>query len=119
MAEIDELKQEAKTDEKKNFIFGFLQFVKKYGVVGLALGVVMGNAVNTLVKSLVENIINPILAKIIGKVDLSSIVFQGIKIGSFINDVINFLILLFVVYTAVSLLINRFLTEDEKKSLKI
>lgn len=102
-----------------NFIEEFFSFLKKFGVVGLALGVVIGASVKTLVDSLVLNIINPVLAKIVGQSNLSGIEFQGIKFGSFLNDVINFFILMLVVYFAISFFIKRFLSEDELKALKL
>jgi large conductance mechanosensitive channel len=102
-----------------SFIKSFIQFIKKYGVVGLALGVVIGNAVKTLVDSFVNNIISPLLGKIIQQGSLTNWVVWDIHIGSFINDLINFLILLFIVYLSITLIIGRFLTEDEKKQLKI
>lgn len=108
------------SSKKISFITEFFDFIKKFGVIGLALGVVIGSAVKTLVDSLVSNIINPILGIIIGKTDFSSLVIAGnIKIGSFINDIINFVILLFVVYMTVKIFLDRFLSEDEKKSLKM
>ena len=101
------------------FIKSFIQFIKKYGVVGLALGVVIGNAVKTLVDSLVANIISPILGKIIQQGELASWVVWDIKIGSFVSDLINFVILLFIVYLAIKLIIGKLLSDDEKKQLKV
>ena len=101
------------------FVEEFFSFLKKFGVIGLALGVVMGSAVKGLVDSLVLNIINPVLAKILGQVNLSEIVFYDIRVGNFLNDAINFLVLMLVVYLAISLLIKKFLSEDEIKTLKL
>jgi len=102
-----------------SFVEEFFSFLKKFGVIGLALGVIIGSAVKTLVDSFVKYIIEPLLGKIIGKVNLSGIEFYDIKIGSFVNEVINFMILMLVVYLAISFLIKRFLSEDEIKTLKL
>ena len=47
------------------------------------------------------------------------VIAGNIKIGSFINDIINFVILLLVVYMTIKIFLDRFLSEDEKKSLKM
>ncbi|MEI6728591.1 MAG: MscL family protein [bacterium] len=104
---------------KTTFIKEFFEFIRKFGVIGLALGVVIGGAVKTLVDSLVLNIVNPILAKIIGKTDLSYLQWEGIKFGSFLNDIINFVVLLAIVYFTIRFLIGNLLSEDEKTGLKI
>jgi len=102
-----------------SFFADFFHFIQKYGVIGLALGVVIGGAVKTLVDSLVINIVNPIIAKIVGKNELSTITFFDIKVGNFLNDSINFLLLMFIVYFTIAVLMKRFLSEDEKKALKL
>jgi large conductance mechanosensitive channel protein len=102
-----------------SFLKEFVGFIKKFGVVGLALGVVIGGAVKTLTDSLVANVINPLLAKIVGKADLSGWVVWDIKIGNFVNDIINFIILMLVVYLAIRVFIFQLLTDEEKKNLKI
>ena len=102
---------------KANLLSDFVGFIQKYGVVGLAIGVVIGQAVTKLVNSIVENLINPILAKIIGQVDLSNFKPFDIKIGAFVNDLINFLVITFVVYLAIRFFIIRFLGEEEKTKL--
>jgi large conductance mechanosensitive channel len=108
-----------KLAKKENLLVDFIDFIKKYGVVGLAVGVVIGQAVTKLVNSLVDNIINRILAKVLGLVDLSSFSPFDIKIGSFITDLINFIIITFVVYISIRFFIIRFLGEEEKAKLNL
>lgn len=108
-----------KLEKKENILVDFMEFIKKYGVVGLAVGVVIGQAVTKLVNSLVDNIINRILAKVLGLVDLSSFSPFDIKIGSFITDLINFIIITFVVYISIRFFIIRFLGEEEKAKLNL
>lgn len=119
-AKKQDLKEEIEVlqEEKKANIFGdFLVFIKKYGVVGLAMGVVVGGAVKTLVDSLVNNIINPILGKIIGKVSFRDYTPYDIPVGSFITDFINFIILMFLVYLSIRFFISKFIDEDELKKI--
>ncbi len=104
---------------KSNLIADFVDFIKKYGVVGLAIGVVIGQAVTKLVNSLVDNIINKILAKFIGLVDLSNFSPYDIKVGSFITDLINFVIITFVVYLSIRFFIIKFLGEEERTKLNL
>jgi len=101
-----------------SFFSDFINFIKKYGILGLALGVVVGNSVNTFVKSFVDNIMNPLLAKLVDAKTLSSWIVWDIKIGQFASDVLSFLILMLVVYLSIRFFIYRFLSEDELEKLK-
>lgn len=80
----------------------FREFIMRGNVMDLAVGVIIGGAFTTIVKSLTTNLINPILGLVVGKVDLSSIILTigpaRFKVGLFLNDVINFLIIAFVVF---------------------
>jgi len=102
-----------------SFAHEFLEFLQKFGVIGFALGIVVGGAVKSVVDSFVKYILDPLLGKILGKVNLSGIEFYDIKIGSFLNDVINFIILMLVVYLAISFFMKRFLTEEDMKRIKV
>ncbi len=82
---------------------GFLDFIRKQGVVGLAIGFILGGAVSKLVSSVVTDIINPIIGLLLGKVgNLASAVLVvgpvAIRWGSFISALIDFLIVAAVVY---------------------
>ncbi|NJK71647.1 MAG: MscL family protein [Thermales bacterium] len=96
-----------------------MAFVKGFGVIGLALGVVIGGAANTIVKSLVDNIIQPLLGYIGGLDSLSEWTLGKLYVGAFVGDLIEFLVLLFVVYMAVKIIISRFLTKKERETLGI
>ena len=80
----------------------FREFIMRGNVMDLAVGVIIGGAFTTIVKSLTTNLINPILGLVVGKVDLSSIILTigpaRFKVGLFLNDIINFLIIAFVVF---------------------
>jgi len=82
---------------------GFVEFVRKQGVVGLAIGFLLGGAVSKIVSSLVEDIIAPILGLILGPAgvlaDLSIKTGESsIKIGSFFSNLIDFVIIAAIVY---------------------
>ncbi|MEY4731693.1 MAG: Large-conductance mechanosensitive channel [Candidatus Parcubacteria bacterium] len=85
---------------------GFIDFIRKQGVVGLAVGFILGGAVSKLVTSLIENIINPILGVILGAASglttatfaIGPIVF---KYGAFLSTLIDFIVIAMVVYYGV------------------
>jgi len=81
----------------------FIEFIRKQGVVGLAIGFILGGAVSKLVSSLVTDIINPIIGIALGKVGSlseASLTVGSAKIlwGSFIGNFVDFLIVALVVY---------------------
>jgi len=81
----------------------FLDFIRKRGVMGLAIGFLLGGSVSRLVTSFVNDIINPFVGLILGKMgNLTSYIFVvgPVKIlwGDFIASLIDFLIIALVVY---------------------
>lgn len=81
----------------------FINFIRKQGVVGLAIGFILGGAVSKLVSALVNDIINPLLGILLGKLgNLSHYAFEigPIKIlwGDFLSVLIDFIIIALVVY---------------------
>ena len=85
----------------------FKEFIMLGNVLDMAVGVILGAALKSIVDSLTKNLINPIISLFVGQVDLSGIVLTipgtkaVFKIGNFLNDVINFLIIAFVVFLIV------------------
>lgn len=83
----------------------FKQFIERGNVIDLAVGVIIGGAFTNIVNSLVTNLINPLIGLFIGKIDLSNLVVKvggaTFRYGSFINTVINFLIIAFIVFLLV------------------
>lgn len=79
----------------------FKDFAIKGNVVDLAVAVVIGGAFGAIITALVDKIIMPIVGMIIGKSfnDLSATV-NGVPIqyGAFIQAVVNFLIIAFVLF---------------------
>ena len=83
-------------------IKGFRTFILRGNVIDLAVAVIIGAAFTAIVTSLVTNIITPLVAAIVGKPDFSALTLNIhggiIKYGSFLNSVIDFLLLASVVY---------------------
>ncbi|WP_225047696.1 large-conductance mechanosensitive channel protein MscL [Lacticaseibacillus kribbianus] len=83
----------------------FRDFIMRGNVLDLAVGVIIGGAFTAVVTSLTKNLINPIISMFVGKADLSKLYFTFLNAkftyGSFLNDVINFLITAFVVFLIV------------------
>lgn len=103
----------------KKFLSEFKDFISKGNVIDLAVGVIIGGAFSKIVSSLVDNILMPIIGVILGGVDFSglSIKFQGasIKYGLFIQNVVDFLIVAFCIFTVIKI-INSF---DKKVKAKL
>lgn len=98
---------------------GFLDFVREQGVVGLAVGFILGGAVSKLVASLVSDIISPLLALALKNIEnLQGAYLQighaKLMWGSFLNVLIDFVVIALVVYVGVKVLkLDRL---DKKKS---
>lgn len=99
----------------------FKAFIARGNVVDMAVGIIVGAAFTSIVKSLVNNLINPLIGIFIGKINLSNLVFTvgdaQFKYGSFLNAVIDFLIISFVVFIMVKA-INHFRKPKRQRKLK-
>lgn len=89
----------------KGFFEEFKKFISRGNVMDMAVGIIIGGAFTAIVTSLVDDVINPILG-CFGGMDFSNIVIPligdaSIKIGSFINAVINFLIMALILFIMV------------------
>ena len=87
---------------------GFKQFIARGNVIDLAVGVIIGAAVSEIVTSLVKDIITPIIAVAGGQPDFSAIHLGTVGIGSFVNNVISFLVKAAGLYFLIVLPFNRF-----------
>lgn len=85
----------------KDFIEEFKAFAIKGNAIELAVGIVIGTAFNNIVNSLVNDVIMQIIATIFGSPDFSTITIGAIKIGSFINALINFIIIALSVFVTI------------------
>ena len=88
----------------KSFMEEFKEFISRGNVMDMAVGIIIGGAFTAIVTSLVEDVITPIIG-MIGGFDFSSFVItvnnSNIAIGNFINAVINFLLIAFVLFSII------------------
>ncbi len=80
-------------------------FLMRGEVLALAVAVIIGGAFQKIVDSMVNDIISPILGMVTGNPDFSGVMIGTIKVGNFINAVINFIfvgIVLFLLVKAAS-----------------
>ena len=98
----------------------FKQFATRGNVIDLAIGVIIGGAFQKIVNSLVNDIVMPFVSIFTGKIDFNNLTINfgntSIKYGSFITNVINFLIIAFAVFLMVRYLnkLNRTIEEKAK-----
>lgn len=97
----------------------FKQFIARGNVIDLAVGVIIGAAFTAIVKSLVKNLINPLIGLFIGRIDLSNLTLKvgeaNFRYGSFLNSIINFLIISFIVFLIVKA-VNKFTKKEEEEA---
>lgn len=107
-----------KDSNKPGFLEGFKNFISKGSVVDLAIGVIIGAAFGAIVTSLVNDVIMPPIAALFGDKGfdqyywvikgldpLDPLVLDGtakvgavMYYGKFIQTIVNFLIIAFVIY---------------------
>lgn len=91
----------------KKFFSEFRDFIARGSVIDMAVGIIVGAAFTAIVNSLVTDIITPVIGIFTAGVSFESLVIplgeqgDGIKIGSFINALIQFIIIAFVVFLLV------------------
>ncbi len=110
----------------------FKDFIARGNVMDMAVGIIMGAAFTTIVKSLVDDVIMPVVGIFTGGMDFSAMYINltesvypnlaaaqeagaaTINYGIFINAVINFLIVAFVVFMLIKQ-VNRIKDMAEKE----
>lgn len=92
----------------KKFINEFKEFAFRGNVLDLAIGVVIGAAFTTIVTSLVEDIIMPLVGMLTGGNDISDLSIKigtaNLAYGSFLQAVVNFLIIALVVFMFIKII---------------
>jgi large conductance mechanosensitive channel len=99
-----------------SFFKEFREFIARGNVVDLAVGVIIGGAFGAIVKSLVEQVVMPPIGLLTSGVDFAKLQWVlkpedpatkhaavAIQYGAFINTVIQFVIIAFVVFLMVKL----------------
>ncbi|MFY9621881.1 MAG: large conductance mechanosensitive channel protein MscL [Pyrinomonadaceae bacterium] len=109
----------------------FKEFIARGNVIDLAVAVIIGVAFGKIVTSFVEGIIMPPIGLLLGKIDFASLFVvldssKGIPVsladaktkgvpvvayGQFINDIINFVIIAFVIFLVVKF-VNKMRRKD-------
>lgn len=83
----------------------FRAFIARGNVIDLAVAVIIGGTFNAIVSSLVNDIVMPLVGLILGQVKFDGLAIQVgeavIAYGKFIQSVVNFLIVAFVVFLMV------------------
>lgn len=113
----------------KKFFEDFKKFITRGNVVDMAVGVVVGSAFTAIVNSLVKDIITPAIGAITGGIDFTDkqwvlkshldadgavVVDNAVRYGNFIQMIINFLIIAFVIFIVIRLIAKA----GEKKRLE-
>ena len=86
----------------KKFLQEFKEFALRGNVMDLAIGVIIGAAFQAIINSMVNDVLSPLIG-LIANTDLSYLVLTigDVKYGSFLTAVINFLIMVFVIFLLV------------------
>ena len=107
--------------KSKGFVQEFRDFIARGNVVDLAVGVIVGAAFTKIITSLVEGILMPPIGLVTGRIDFTSLFWvldrskprpaslaeaktAGIPViayGQFVNDLITFLIVAFIIFLIV------------------
>lgn len=97
---------------------GFRDFILRGNVLDLAVAVIIGSAFGKIVASLVTNVLTPLIAAVVSKPDFSAIVLNvgkgQILIGSFLNEVVSFLMVAGTVYFVIVLPVNKIMERMKK-----
>ena len=99
----------------------FRAFLLKTNALALAVGVIIGTALGTVVDSLVNDIIMPPIGMVLGGVDFSALKLDlktdgsvAINYGTFLNAVIAFVIVAFVVWRISKMFIKEEVAAETK-----
>src|SRR5215208_1085712 len=117
--------------KSKGFVQEFRDFIARGNVIDLAVGVIIGAAFTKIVTSLVEGMLMPFVGLFTGRIDFASHFWvldkskgipaslaeaktAGVPViayGQFINDIISFLIVAFVIFLIVKR-VNRLWSDE-------
>lgn len=94
-----------------SFFKGFKDFITKGNILDLAIAFIIGAAFKSIITSLVNDIIMPFVNTLTGNADFSELIWlingSEIRYGSFIQQIVEFLIIAFSIYAAVTLVLRR------------
>ena len=100
--------------EKKGIVSEFKEFITRGNVMDMAVGIIIGSAFTAIVQSLVNDLLMPVIGALFGGIDFSTLKYvvraadeaagieeAAIKYGSFIQNVVNFILVALVVFLIV------------------
>jgi len=97
------------------FLGEFMEFLKKYQVVGLAVAFIIGAALTKLVTAFVNDIIMPVVGALIPGGNWRTAVLQmgpaKFMIGDFVGALIDFLIIAVVVFSLIKFVMREDATQ--------
>lgn len=112
-------KKKINLDKEKKVANEFKEFISKGNIVDMAIGVIIGSAFGKIVTSLVNDIFMPIIGVIIGGLDFSNLSIKvgnsAIMYGSFIQNVVDFLIVAACIFFMIKVL-SKFKKKEEVKT---
>ena len=86
----------------KNFMKEFKEFISRGNVMDMAVGIIIGGAFTAIVTALVDSILMPIIGAISGGLSVEQMSWKvgeaTIGYGAFIQAVINFLLVAWVLF---------------------
>jgi large conductance mechanosensitive channel len=87
---------------KKTFGQEFMNFLNKYGVIGLAVAFIIGGAAGTLISAMVNDLLMPLINPLLqgGEWQKAELVLGPVRllVGHFVGALINFIIIALVVF---------------------
>lgn len=113
-----------KHPQKRGFLKEFMDFLKTFGIIGLAIAFVVGLASSKLITSVVNDIINPLVGFFLPAGDLKKLSLNvtsphgnvsSFMYGDLIANVIDFLIIALIVFLAYRFLSKYKLVENKTK----
>ena len=112
--------------EKKGIVAEFKEFITRGNVMDMAVGIIIGGAFTAIVTSLVNDLLMPVIGALFGGIDFSTLKYviraadeaagieeAAIKYGSFIQAIVNFLLIALVIFFLVKAM-NKFRRKKEE-----
>lgn len=94
----------------KGFVEEFMEFLKNYQVIGLAVAVIIGAAAGKMVTAMVNDIVMPIIGVLVPGGDWKTAVLQigpvKFLVGDFVAAVIDFIVIALVIYLIVKFIMK-------------
>jgi large conductance mechanosensitive channel len=112
------------TEVKKTLAQEFVDFLKVFGIIGLAIAFVLGQAASRLVTALVNDIVDPLIGLFLPTGDLKSLSVSipnisgsttEFKYGDLISTAIDFIVVALLVFLAYKQLSKYKIVEDKTK----